>query len=372
MSTPAPALVHPATGQPITPFPPARHGLCSSQVHPLESNPPSPATPPPPQPVAPAHINHPRYGSSEYDQHAPITPLESQARHATWAARRRQVYEALNTAGQSDRRRGAFADCGNTTYVYRSADGLELTRNCCHDRFCEACGRSRAAILQQAISGLLKDHFCRFLTLTLRADGLPLTDMLDRLYRDFSTLRRRAWWRDHVTGGVAVVEVKVGQNSGQWHAHIHAFIEGGYLDVRELSEEWHKVTGDSYIVDLREIGSKDKLAGYVAKYVCKPADASLYNDPDRLQELILALKGRRLFTTFGTWRGMPLKPVVQPHDDWKPLGSLDSIVDRAAAGDQPAFQLLVALTRQHPEILAAIEQLNYRITLPTTDLSDGP
>lgn len=325
------------------PFPP------SSSLEPLESNPP-PADP---------HIDHPQYGSTEWIQHAPITRLESHVRHEHWAARRQLVYKALMHAGTSNRAIEAFAECGNSCYAHLKSDhtDVRLAANCCKNRFCDVCQRRRGLVISDALADYIGTKEVRFLTLTMRASNTPLRDQIDLMYRHFSTLRRRAWWTRHVTGGAAFLECKIGANSGAWHVHLHVLVEGQFMLQKELSTEWYCTTGSSYIVDVRACPDTAARARYVTKYVTKPADVSVYAQPDRLVEFIAAYKGRRACFTFGTWRGYNLDPDVIPDGDWESLGSLDTLVRRAQERDPASIRWLCALARKYPSLVRAVDRL---------------
>lgn len=98
-------------------------------------------------------------------------------------------------------------------------------------------------------------------------------------------------------------------NSDHWnvHQHILAFVND-YIDVEKLSAEWQHFTGDSFIVDVRKIHSKDGEKGdlesalsEVIKYPLKfeglsPADA---------WEASQTFKGRRMTDALGLLRGAP-------------------------------------------------------------------
>lgn len=91
--------------------------------------------------------------------------------------------------------------------------------------------------------------------------------MIDRA-RDCRKGRGRArgsFFAD-VLGGVGSFEFKRGGNSGEWHPHVHILAIAPYwpdagLDGRQLSREWHELTGDSYIVDVRRIRANEVVEG---------------------------------------------------------------------------------------------------------------
>jgi len=169
-----------------------------------------------------------------------------------------------------------------------------------------------------------------------------LAARLDKLYRSFRRLRSLRWWKARVQGGAAVVEVKRGADSGRWHPHLHLVVTGKYLDQKELSERWHRVTGDSYIVDVRLIHDGDAAADYLTKYLTKPASNTLYRDANSLQELIVALHGRHQILTFGTWRGWRLTETTT-ETKWQDMMTLRELLSLAEAGDPQALQILATL-----------------------------
>ena len=77
------------------------------------------------------------------------------------------------------------------------------------------------------------------------------------------------------------------------------------IDQEHLSETWHEITGDSFIVDIRR-KKKDKQYGYsnaaaeVCKYALKFGDLSVENT----WEAFKVLKGKRLSGAFGSLWGV--------------------------------------------------------------------
>lgn len=262
-------------------------------------------------------------------------------------------------AETSNSRVNAFANCGAKLYVHARPDGSEhkITCSCCHDRFCEPCQQRRRRIIAAALEEVIAKRTVRFVTLTLRLSDCSLRDQMDRLYRSFSVLRRRTWWREHVDGGAAFCETKLGKNSLGWHVHLHLLVEGKFMPQRELSQEWNAVTGDSFIVDVRECRDPHGRAAYVTKYVTKPADSSVYANAAKLAEFIAAIKGRRLCTTFGTWRGIELDPERLPDGEWVSVGPVENVVRRAAAGDVECLRLVGLLSAKYPGLLPVLDRV---------------
>lgn len=142
------------------------------------------------------------------------------------------------------------------------------------------------------------------------------------------------------------IEVKRSK-AGRWHVHAHIIAESKYLPQGELSAQWLAVTGDSPIVDVRMINSADAAASYVAKYGSKSFDSGLLKSPRLLAEVMTALKGARLCTTFGEWRGAKLTSMKCDEDTqgWQDLGYLHQFVH---------CDMFAVLAEQQPELALRI------------------
>lgn len=113
-------------------------------------------------------------------------------------------------------------------------------------------------------------------------------------------------------GGVYSIEIKRGKNSGLWHPHVHFVIlcdsKADLIDGKKLSDEWHEVTGDSFIVDCRSFYSAEPdhvIEGFleVFKYALKFSDMSL-QDNFHAYEI---LNKQRLVGNFGILRGVEVE-----------------------------------------------------------------
>lgn len=296
------------------------------------------------QPLTPAEVEGVRFEFCVQ----PITEREEALRHSEWRLQRRQVFTALQKTGQKPNVIDSFVNCGSGCRVLVNLQNNEvrLAANYCHNRFCVPCGVSRSRLIAAHLVSHMPDSGARFITLTLRHNHLPLRQQLDRLYASFRSLRRRRAWQDHVAGGGAFCELKLSERDHLWHVHLHIIALGSYWQKQELSREWYAVTGDSMVVDIRVIRDPGKVAGYVAKYAGKPLDSWTAAQPDALQEIVVSLKGRRMFTTFGSWRGIKFDQPIDPAVRWTDLGSYDQLCADAAAGDPHALRIWEALHRK--------------------------
>ena len=295
-----------------------------------------------PSPVHPPESNSDSLHVTGGGVPQPNITLAATFRHSGWQRIRDLIFDSLHRTGQTSTRRRAFAECGMFAYVYQSLDDphrFRLGGSSCHDRYCVPCSRDRAYVLAENVLKVLDGQPARFATLTLRHSDDTLRAQLDRLYKCFAHLRARKAWKSRVDGGAAFLECKWIEKTKTWHPHLHVIIHGRYFDKNLLKAEWYRVTGDSYITDIRLIDQDAKVAAYVTKYVAKPFDGSFINRPALLDEHISAMHRRRLCLTFGNWRGVQLTQTPDP-GAWLSLGSLENLADQANAGDGVALEAL--------------------------------
>lgn len=144
-------------------------------------------------------------------------------------------------------------------------------------------------------------------TLTVK-DGDDLAERFKHLH----DAQRELWKRRHrgrgsvlsaVAGAVWSYEVKRGAGSGQWHPHLHMIALSEVApDQGQLADEWHSITGDSFVVDVREISQIDAAAGFleVFKYALKFSDMT----PADTYAAYSFLKAKRLIGSAGVFRGV--------------------------------------------------------------------
>lgn len=149
-------------------------------------------------------------------------------------------------------------------------------------------------------------------TLTVK-DGPDLAERFKHLHK----CQRELWMQKHrgrgsvldgVEGAVWSYEVKRGKGSGIWHPHLHMIaLAQSIPDAEKLSREWHHITGDSFIVDVRPISQEDPVSGFIEvfKYAVKFSD----QEPADTVHAWETLRGKRLLASSGCFRG-----VVIPDD----------------------------------------------------------
>lgn len=201
---------------------------------------------------------------------------------------------------------------------------------CSKHLLCPLCAIRRGAKALDAYSTrwkVIRDQQPRLrpfmVTLTVK-DG---PDLLER-FQHLHAAQRELWKRkrrgrgsvlDGVAGAVWSYEFKRGKGSGEWHPHLHmiALAETAPSQV-DLADEWHNITRDSYIVDVRPIthdGADGHINGFleVFKYAVKFSD----QEPADTVNAWLTLKGRNLIGSAGCFRGVdvPESLLDEPLDD---------------------------------------------------------
>lgn len=265
-------------------------------------------------------------------------PEEEAFRHSSWSARRAKVFEAMVRLHASDRKQERFVNCGANMWLELRDDGRAARLRCekCRDRCCVPCGAERAALIVENLVQHTEGRNMRLVTFGLRHSKTSLASQIDRLYRSFAEMRRRAFWAGHVTGGAAFLEVKLSKYDNLWHPHLHVLVEGEYMPQKPLSRLWHEVTGDSSIVHITKISDLGHACRYVTKYVTKPLDSSVFCSDEVLDEAINGLRGRRLCLTFGAWRGFRLLDVEDDGHAWTSVGGAYTMFLRVRDGDSDA------------------------------------
>jgi len=197
--------------------------------------------------------------------------------------------------------------CNSQTSVENHAFRTVICTSCgtairvpvyCGDRFCPICSVGRLSRVRNRIKFLLQHYShlagygIKHLTLTVRNQS-KLQRMIKHIIASFRRLRQRAYWKNHVDGGVYVVEIT--GRPGNWHAHIHAIINASFMPYDTLKAAWLKVSGSPGL--FIQMVPPNAAANYLTKYLTKqdgmPVQVSL--------EINQSIKGMRWFSPFGSW-----------------------------------------------------------------------
>jgi hypothetical protein len=130
-----------------------------------------------------------------------------------------------------------------------------------------------------------------------------LRKLLDRR-RNFNAGVARAPWTELCKAEGAVYTLELTNKGNGWHPHCHMIVLAASAPSQSvLSAEWHRITGDSMIVDCRPI-TGDPSEGFmeVFKYAVKFSDLTLEDNWHAAQRL----KGKRLLNSFGLFRGVEI------------------------------------------------------------------
>jgi len=275
-------------------------------------------------------------------------------RHSGWARSRALIRQAMDTGWTSPRALQRFDLCGSEPWVAVNPDDpehLTVLTNHCHSRWCVPCSRERAHRIVGNLRAKLNEGGMLFVTLTMKHSHSPLSDQIDRIYACFRRLRRTPFWLRNCDGGAAVLELTHGWKDGLWHVHLHCLLHSNWLEHKDLKAEWWRITGDSFVVDVRDVHTADQGAQYVTKYITKPIPNTVIGKPGPLLELLTACSRRRLVLTWGSWRGIKLS---KPLDKiaWRSICRLEDLYARYEDYDLEAFNLVRRLERLMPEARA--------------------
>ena len=115
-------------------------------------------------------------------------------------------------------------------------------------------------------------------------------------------------------GAVGSYEFKRGKNSGEWHPHLHMVVLHTHqISQKQLSTDWLKYTGDSFIVDVTPFREdQEPVEGFleVFKYALKFSDMPL----DDNWQGFKTLSGKRLVFSFGLFWGVEVPEELTEED----------------------------------------------------------
>lgn len=273
----------------------------------------------------------------------PLELAEGAFRHSHWKDRRELVFATLKSAGTGQRTIDRFECCGCfARVVWSPSQGVHRVRaSYCRNRHCEPCMRAKANLIAKNVQARLDQRAqgrYRFITLTLKHSKTPLPQQIKRLFKSFTKLRKSAIYAGQV-GGTAVLEVKTGKDR-KWHPHLHVITEGGWIAKQDLSAAWLKITGDSYVTDIRAISNCEDVAYELTKYITKSTDMSVWRSPDRAIEWVIAMRGTRCCATYGTWRTWRLTQKPKDPKDWVTVCTITELIAAAAKRERWAMAIV--------------------------------
>ena len=228
------------------------------------------------------------------------------------------VVDYMETLPQHQATANRVKNCGDYLVFrhYYTVDRVRLhgASLCMKHLLCPLCAIRRGAkylkaylvrfeALQQQNSNLK----AYLVTLTVK-DGPDLAERFKHLFKSQHELwkrkkRGRGSVLDGVAGAVWSYEVKRGSGSGFWHPHLHMIaLAESQPDSVQLSSEWHNITRDSFVVDVRPISQEDPASGFVEvfKYAVKFSE----QEPADTVHAWVTLASKRLIGSAGLFRGV--------------------------------------------------------------------
>ena len=265
--------------------------------------------------------------------------------------------------------------CGNFLLFknFYTIDKVKLTKLqvCNQHLLCPFCAAIRASKAIQKYTARVDEVLSKnrklkpvLITFTVK-NGEDLAERSNHLMKSFRTLleRRRDYLKKgrgfnefcKINGAMYSYENTYNEQTKEWHPHLHMFaLLDSWIDQEQLSETWHEITGDSFIVDVRKV-KKTKDSGYgkaaaeVCKYALKFGDLTVENT----WEAFKVLKGKRLSGAFGSLYGVKIPDNPADEMDENDLPYLEMLY-KFVYGKHSYYDL--AITR-HVEPQAKTERL---------------
>ena len=245
---------------------------------------------------------------------APLVKLYKRRKHF---ARKRRFADAFDEAGDSNTAH-KLRECGETQSLVccHSCRGHWWVTTQCRLRVCPICSYKKAQERARFIQAMCKDMaFPKLLTLTMPRETGDPREGIKHLRSCWNLLRRHPLFAS-VKGGVYNIEL-VRKPDG-WHIHMHVLMCAPYLPYRRIFSAWSQITGEEVPqVDIRAATTPQSQA-YAAKYASKTAtfDAT----PEHIVAWFNAVKGSRLFASFGKWYNAKVEDLLPDKlsDDWEP------------------------------------------------------
>ena len=186
----------------------------------------------------------------------------------------------------------------------------------------------------------------------------PLRAQIIKIREAFRRMRASPWWKANVQGGYAFLEVTHNPERQEWHPHFHIIAWSRYLDFNDLGDNWaHHLKAEQAIVWIKPVKDINKTSKYVTKYLTKGADASVFSNPDILEEYILATDSIHFASTFGVKMHATHQALQQSQaatlirdttraleiGRWVTLGWFDELHRRACRNDPTALEILTKI-----------------------------
>jgi hypothetical protein len=175
-------------------------------------------------------------------------------------------------------------------------------------------------IMQKLQPYLDSGHNISLMTFTVR-DSDNLKNQIDMLNDCWKALKDNRSTRNkfklRIIGGLKALEVKIGKNSGKWHAHLHFLLvhpKTYEKDYYWIQPAWKYLTNGEGSVEIHKIKARknQSLGIYgaileVTKYLSSPDKKTLSITDEQFKEMFNTLYRKRSKATFGLLRGTDKK-----------------------------------------------------------------
>lgn len=284
----------------------------------------------------------------------PLSPYQSYQSHrrslcADEFTAAESTYSRLDERDEKQRLK-LLLECRTEAWFVRNVEtgNVHVASNSCRLRWCPICSRAKSMYITHNVKPWIESlRIARFMTLTLKHSSAPLATQIDKLYADFRRLRKDTQFKQLCVGGVWFFQIKLSEDSQQWHPHLHCILAGKWISKFWLSEKWLAITRSSKIIDIKIVRDPDKSANEVARYSASPAQLKGL-DIDQRIEVFDAMHGRRMCGTWGIAKAVSLSPPrsvdKQKYED---LGGY-SLILGLSSEDGAARQIFLAWQNKTP------------------------
>ena len=167
--------------------------------------------------------------------------------------------------------------CGKMYGIKQCPDNhKQLERSYCnHPKLCRRCARrdSRKKAdalfrsLQKLLAKKMVGYNLRFLTVTTKVSGKGIKYDTRRLIQAFPKLWRSLYRRDGTEVSSAMRCIEIGSENGMAHAHVLMWTK--FKSVEEIRRLWKEKTGDSFVIHVKKVITKEKEIREACGEVCK-------------------------------------------------------------------------------------------------------
>jgi len=218
-----------------------------------------------------------------------------------------KIYSVLLNAGRNNEAE-KVKDCCNTFIGFIAVccgDTVAFPCHCGH-RLCPVCqGRRQRDLTDRLRFFLGKMQSPRHIVLTVKNVSHINKAYFNKLRGYLKKLRHRKIFQE-CRGGVYRFETSHNAKSKTWHVHLHILADIRYLPRSGLSKEWCAITGGSWSVESKLLGtdsqSLESAVHEITKYFLKAGQ--FLEDSDLVNEYLDTVSHMRLYEAFGFCRGL--------------------------------------------------------------------